>query len=67
MITSDGRSEIETEVEQLGSGGPDLEKTGCRNPLKEDCLDAPELNAPSAPRLSAFASWVERLFGKFRA
>ena len=66
MITSDGRSAIEAEVEQMQSGlaspGAQRMKEDCRDHSIGDCSDTSEYNYPPNQRPSRLVRWIENLF-----
>jgi hypothetical protein len=68
MITSDGRSAIEVEVEQMqfaGLGiGEHRMKVDCRDHSLPDASDTTEYNYPPDQRPSRLTRWFENLISK---
>lgn len=64
MITSDGRSGIEAEMEQMR---PALDlnerrlKSDCRDHTFSDCSDTTEFNYPPDPPSNLLTRWLDRL------
>lgn len=71
MITSDGRSAIEVEVEQMqfsGVGtGEQRMKVDCRDHCLPDSSDTTEYNYPPDQRPSRLTRWFENLIGMKRS
>ena len=66
MITSDGRTAIEAEVEQMQSAGAGTGeqrmKVDCRDHTLPDCSDTTEYNYPPDQRPSRLMRWFSNLF-----
>jgi hypothetical protein len=67
MITSDGRSAIEAEVEQMQfsavGNGEQRMKIDCRDHSLPDSSDTTEYNYPPDQRPSRLTRWFENLIG----
>jgi len=67
MITSDGRSAIEVEVEQMQSAvlgtGEQRMKIDCRDHSLPESSDTTEYNYPPDQRPSRITRWFENLIG----
>jgi len=71
MITSDGRSIIEAEMEQMRFTALDLgEKrlpVDCRDHSLPDSSDTSEYNYPPDPKFSRILRWFARIFSPVQA
>ncbi len=71
MITSDGRSAIEAEVEQsqfsLVGNGEKRMKVDCRDHSLTDASDTTEFNYPPDRHTSRLTRWFEKLFNSHRS
>jgi hypothetical protein len=65
VITSDGRSEIEAEMEQMRPTGPDGNerrlKSDCRDHTLNDAADTTEFNYPPDPPSTPLTRWLDRI------